>query len=339
MQAAVVRNGRIRVESMPVPQPGPGEVLVRTLACGICGSDVHLFRHGARMMDMARSLGAEPDNLVDGLVMGHEFVAEVVAFGVDCTAELSAGARVCALPFTTVDGVPVTIGASNRAIGAYAEYFLLPETALIPIPADMPQDAAALTEPLAIGVHAVARAGVTDADVAVVIGCGPIGLACIAVLRERGVRTIIATDFSARRRELAGQFGAHTVLDARTTSAIAAVPAGCPAVIFECAGAAGLIGRIVREAPVGARMVVAGISSEEETFLPLLAVAKELTLVFVSFYQREEYLAALDLLQRGRIDWQSWITGRVGLAQVGEAFEWLTGSDRHAKILIEPGRE
>jgi threonine dehydrogenase-like Zn-dependent dehydrogenase len=101
-------------------------------------------------------------------------------------------------------------------------------------------------------------------------------------------------------------------------------------------GVPGLIGQIVRDAPVGARVVVAGICSQEDSFLPLLAVSKELTLHFVSFYRLEEYRAALAMLAEGRIDWQCWVTGEVGLNDVARAFAELRGSDRHAKILIRP---
>ncbi len=97
----------------------------------------------------------------------------------------------------------MSIGASSRTTGAYAEYFLLNESALIRIPDGLPTEAAALTEPLAIGVHAVAKGRVQPDDTAVVIGCGPIGLACIAVLKHHGVKRIVAADFSAKRRELA----------------------------------------------------------------------------------------------------------------------------------------
>lgn len=335
MRAAVVRDCRIVVEQRPMPVPGPGEVLVRTRACGICGSDLHLFEHGAEMMRMAERLGVQPDNLTDGLVMGHEFVAEIVGFGPDTRRELPVGERVVALPFLEIDGLPVSIGASSRTVGAYAEYFLLDEAGLIPVPAHVTDAAAALTEPLAIGVHAVAKGAVLPKETAVVIGCGPIGLACIAALRERGVTSIRASDFSEKRRELALRFGAETVFDPREVSPLAGSPAGST-VVFECVGVPGLIGQIVRDAPVGARVVVAGICSQEDTFLPLLAISKELTLHFVSFYRPEEYRAALGMLAGGRIDWQRWVTGEVGLDCVARAFAELRGSDRHAKILIRP---
>ncbi len=337
MRAAVIRHGRIVVEELPTPVPGAGEVLVRTLACGICGSDLHLFEHGGEMMRMAESLGAVPDNLVDGLVLGHEFVAEVVRFGPDTAARLAPGTRVCALPFLPIDGVPAAIGASSRTIGAYAEYFLLPEAGLIPLPPALPTEAAALTEPLAIGVHAVSAAGPIDAETAVVIGCGPIGLACIAVLRDLGVRRILATDFSTRRLALARELGASEVINAAGGSLLAGrrFEDGC--VVFECVGRQGLIGQIVRDAPAGARIVVAGISSQEESFLPLLAVSKELCIRFVSFYREAEFRQALEMLADGRVAWQSWITGQVDLEQVADAFDALRKTDRHAKILVKPG--
>jgi threonine dehydrogenase-like Zn-dependent dehydrogenase len=337
MRAAVVRDGRIEVDRVATPVPGRGQVLVRTRACGICGSDLHLFEHGAEMMRLAEGLGVEPDNLTDGLVMGHEFVAEIVAFGPDTRRDLPVGERVVALPFLEIDGHAVSIGASSRTVGAYAEYFLLDEASLIRVPTHVTDEAAALTEPLAIGIHAVAKGAVLPHEIAVVIGCGPIGLACIAALKARGVTSIRASDYSAKRRELALRFGAEAALDPREGSPLAGLRAGS-AVVFECVGAPGLIGQIVRDAPVGARVVVAGICSQEDTFLPLLAVSKELSLHFVSFYRPEEYRAALTMLAEGQVDWKSWVTGEVGLEDVALAFAELRGSDRHAKILIRPAR-
>lgn len=339
MRAAVVRNGHIEVEAMPMPEPGPGEVLVRTLACGICGSDLHLFKHGAAMMQLAQRLGAVPDNLTDGLVMGHEFVAQIVRFGPNTPHRLNVGDRVCAVPFLAIDGQPVSIGASSRTVGAYAEYFLLNESGLIRIPDSVTTEAAALTEPLAIGVHAVAKSNVQPDDTAVVIGCGPIGLACIAVLKLRGVKRIVAADLSAKRRALARLFGAGEVVDARKHSAFDLVGATEATVVFECVGAPGMIDQIVKRAPVGARVVVAGICSGEDTFIPMLAVAKELSFQFVSFYRTEEFEAALTILANNDVEWQAWVTGTVPLEGVADAFEALQGSDEHAKILITPSAD
>jgi threonine dehydrogenase-like Zn-dependent dehydrogenase len=324
------------VENRSIPEPGPGEVLVKTLACGICGSDLHLFKHGASMMQLVERLGGVPDNLTDGLVMGHEFVAQIVRFGADTPRRFAAGDRVCAVPFLHIDGAPVSIGASSRTIGAYAEYFLLNESGLIRIPDRVPTAAAALTEPLAIGVHAVAKGSVQQHDTAVVIGCGPIGLACIAVLKLRGIKRIVAADLSAKRRDLAGLFGADEVVDAREHSVFDRVGPTEAAVIFECVGAPGMIDQIVKRAPIGARVVVAGVCSQEDAFIPMLAVAKELSFQFVSFYRADEFEAALNILANDDIAWREWITATVPLERVAEAFEALQRSDQHAKILIIP---
>lgn len=336
MRAAVVRGGRMVVEDRPVPEPGPGEVLVKTLACGICGSDLHLFKHGASMMQLVERLGGVPDNLTDGLVMGHEFVARIVRFGVDTPRRFAAGDRVCAVPFLQIDGAPVSIGASSRTIGAYAEYFLLNESGLIRIPDGVATEAAALTEPLAIGVHAVAKGNVQPHETAVVIGCGPIGLACIAVLKLSGVRRIVAADLSPKRRDLAKRFGADEVVDARKDSAFDRVGATEATAIFECVGAPGMIDQIVKRAPIGARVVVAGICSEADAFVPMLAVAKELSFQFVSFYRQDEFETALAMLANDDVEWQAWVTATVPLERVAEAFEALQRSDVHAKILITP---
>ncbi|MGZ6020577.1 MAG: zinc-binding dehydrogenase [Phenylobacterium sp.] len=343
MRAAVMRGDRFAVEERPRPTPGPGEVLVRVRACGVCGSDLHYFHHADSMIDNVRALGASTEamerNLAAGPVLGHEFVCEVEDFGPDTARRLEGGARVCSMPFLTRGGVPQLIGASQEAAGAYAEYMLLTEALLLPVDPSIPDEAAALCEPLGIAVHAVNKAAMQPQDVPVIVGCGPIGLAIIAVLKARGVSRIIASDLSPKRRELAGAIGASLVVDAREQSVSAAAQAdapGAPLVFFENTGAAGMLHRLVLEAPAQARIIGAGIPAGAESFIPMLAISKELQLTFVIFYSAQEFAEALELIRQGALDWRPLVTGKVGLAGVTQAFKDLEDPERHAKILIDP---
>lgn len=336
MRAAVVRHGNVVIENRPVPEPGPGQVLVRTVACGICGSDLHLVRHGARMMQMVRDLGGEPDNLVDGLIPGHEFVATIEAFGSQTRQTLRRGQRIVAPPFLRVGGAPVSIGASSLTTGAYAEYFLLDEASLLPVPETARTEAAALTEPVAIALHAVNRSGIKAGDLAVVIGCGPIGLAVITVLAERGIHSVIASDLSEVRRTVAAQLGASSVVDPRAADLWREVgPA--PVHIFECTGARGMIHDLILRSPGRSRITVAGISSDSESILPMVAIAKEIDLCFVSFYSADEFAQALAMVCREHFPAAAFVTGQVGLAAAAAQFPGLPG-DSHIKVLIEPAR-
>ncbi len=339
MRAAVMRGDKFVVEERPMPKPGAGDVLVKVRACGICGSDLHYFKHAPETIELAAKLGAPTDEmkrtLREGPILGHEFVCEVVEFGPETQKTLKIGDRVASMPFVLRNGAPVLIGSTPEVSGAYAEYMLLSEVLLLPIDADVPDDAAALIEPLGIAVHATNKANLTGEETAVVVGCGPIGLTVIAVLKARGIKTIIASDLSAKRRELAKAMGATQVLDAREQSAVTAAGAG-KVVIFENTGAPGMLGRIVLEAPQNAKVVVTGIAAGDESFLPMVAILKELSFSFVIYYTPEEFAEALQLIKAGALDWKKLVTGHVGLSGVTQAFKDLTDPETHAKIIINP---
>ena len=219
MRAAVMRDRKLVVADVPAPEPGPGEVLVRTLACGICGSDLHALRFADQFVATARRAGnPRVMDLARDVIMGHEFCAEIVEHGPATTRTLKAGSRVCSRPLLMRATGPQSIGYSNDNPGGYAEYMRLSEDLLLEVPNGLATDHAALTEPMAVGVHAVAKARLEPDDAPLVIGCGPVGLAVIAALRLAGVRPIVAADFSKRRRELAVAVAADIVADPAETT-------------------------------------------------------------------------------------------------------------------------
>jgi threonine dehydrogenase-like Zn-dependent dehydrogenase len=355
-----MRNKKLVVDELLDPEPGPGEVLVKTLACGICGSDLHALRHAERMVDAARrSGGLVVMDVARDVVMGHEFCAEVVDFGPGTSRNLKPGARVCGLPvLIRPDGVH-TIGYSNQTPGGYAQYMRLTEALVVGVPDGLPPEIAALTEPMAVGLHAVAKARIDRHDVPLVIGCGPVGLAVIAALRLANVRPIVAADFSPRRRELAAAMGADLVVDPAVNSPYqswrdVAVwgnpadappvppwmpgPAPRPAVIFECVGLPGMIEQILVSAPHEARVVVVGVCMERDQFEPMFGINKELNVQFVLAYTPEEFAATLHNIAQERINVGPLITAHVALDNVPAAFDELASPDRHAKIMVDPWR-
>lgn len=337
MRAAVMRDSAFFVEERAMPVPGPGDVLLRTRLCGICGSDLHQFKHAHEIDQLARSMGAPGQDLSKGMVLGHEYVGEIVDFGPDTQQTLAKGDRVVSVPFLLRDGVPVPIGANVEVDGAYAEYFLGSEALLLKIPDGVPDAAAALVEPLGIGVHAVAKSFLDgDSHPCVILGCGPIGLAIAAVLRMRGVSVIIASDFSPKRRELAQAMGATTTVHPKETSPFTKLPEGRPAIVFDCTGVRGVLSQAIVEAPVGSQIVVAGIPQGEDSFNPMIAIAKELNLQFVLYYAPEEFAEALAAIAEGKLDWRPLVTGTVGLEGIADAFDALGDPEVHAKIMIDP---
>lgn len=353
-----MRDRRLVVADVPVPRPGPGDVLVRTLACGICGSDLHALRHAEQFVETARRAGNTfVMDLARDVVMGHEFCAEIVEHGPETTRRLPVGARVCSRPTLMRATGPQSIGYSNDNPGGYGEYMRLSEALLLAVPDGLATEHAALTEPMAVGVHAVAKARLGPDDVPLVIGCGPVGLAVIAALRLAGARPIVAADFSRRRRELALTLGADVVVDpaemtpwqswreaavyrdparAPKLAPWIAGPAVRPAVVFECVGVPGVLDQVMAAASRSTRIVVVGVCMEPDTIHPLLGIGKELNLQFVLGYTPDEFAATLRHIAEGAIPTAPLITGAVGIDGVADAFVALGSPDRHAKILVKP---
>jgi threonine dehydrogenase-like Zn-dependent dehydrogenase len=214
MRAVACTNGELEVVTRPEPVPGPGQVRIQVLRCGICGSDLHARRGCDEWADMAARVGYDRFARSDEpIVFGHEFCGEVAEYGPGCRHSSPTGTRVVALPLLRGDGGVDTVGLSVHAPGAYAEQMLVQESLMMPVPNGLGSDVAALTEPMAVAWHAVRRGEVRKRTVAIVIGCGPIGLAVILLLKARGVRTVVASDYSPARRALARACGADVVVD------------------------------------------------------------------------------------------------------------------------------
>jgi 2-desacetyl-2-hydroxyethyl bacteriochlorophyllide A dehydrogenase len=343
MRAAVMRSGRIVAAEVPDPVPGAGQVLVKTLACGICGSDLHALKHGEQMVRISREIGAGAFvmDLSRDVVMGHEFCAEVLDFGPGCERKFRRGDRVCSMPVMPSAAGVAGVGYSNEFPGGYGERMLLPEPLLLRVPDSLPSEAAALTEPLAVAEHAVAKGALGNGEAPLVVGCGPVGLAVIAALRRRGIEPIVASDLSPSRRAQAAKLGAHAVVDPRSEPPMErfAKEAGAKqAVIFECVGVPGMLAQLMKQAPRGGRIVVVGVCMEDDRIQPLVPISKELNLQFVLAYTPEEFAATLHALADGDFDASAFLTGRVGVDGVAGAFDALATPDRHVKILVEPWR-
>jgi 2-desacetyl-2-hydroxyethyl bacteriochlorophyllide A dehydrogenase len=357
MRAVVRRNRRLVCDEIGELEPAAGQVLVRTLACGICGSDLHALHHMEHMIDLGRRAG-NPDNGFDpaaDTVFGHEFCAEILDHGPGSSKALKAGARVVSVPVTLTAGGMEPLGFSNRLPGGFAERMLLSEALILEVPNGLSTEHAALTEPFAVGFHAVAKARLDANSVALVIGCGPVGLAVIAALKTQGHGPVIAADFSPRRRAAAEKLGADIVIDpARESPHDRWESLGVPKargaqqmmrmmgggfgqpVIFECVGAPGVVEALIEAAPAGAQIVVAGVCMETDRIEPSIAITKEIELTFVFGYTPEEFAQTLHHIAEGRVDVSGLVTGRVGLDGVADAFTALGDPEAHVKILVEP---
>lgn len=214
MKAVSCLEGELSVVDLPSPQPAAGQLLLDVRRCGICGSDLHAKDHAGELADVLDSVGY-PDFMRNdtSVVMGHEFCGEVVERGKGAAREFKSGALIVSFPMLRAHGGVHLTGLSPLAPGGYAEQVLAEAAMSFVVPNGLDADTAALTEPMAVALHAVQRSDIGKRDVAVVVGCGPVGLAVICHLKAIGVHTVIASDFSPGRRALAARCGAHVVVD------------------------------------------------------------------------------------------------------------------------------
>ncbi len=354
---AVLRRGRELVEGeIAEPVPQAGQVLAKTLVCGICGSDLHALHHLDHLLDLNRRAGA-PDNVdpAADIVFGHEFSAEILDHGPGTSGALKAGTHVVSMPLAIGPQGVETVGYSNRFPGGFAERIVLQEDLLLPVPNGLSAEAAALVEPMSVGEHAVNQASPAADSVCLVIGCGPVGLAVIAALKRRGLGPVVASDFSASRRRMAERMGADIIVDPAQSSPHAHwedfdVPANMAsfgaaslsgrhrrdAIIFECVGVPGLIQNLIQSAPPTARLVVVGVCMEDDQFQPSLAITKQLRIDFSYAYDAAEFAATLHNIAEGHIDVQPLISGTTGRSGVADAFRALGEKDGPVKILVNP---
>jgi threonine dehydrogenase-like Zn-dependent dehydrogenase len=351
MRAAVMRGpNNLVVDDVPDPVPGKGQLLVRTIACGICGSDLHFLKYAKEMVELGEEMTAGGPGLGGGLdlskdlIMGHEFSAEVLELGPDTQAGVKPGDVVVSLPVMVTDLTDLEsiqpIGAySNTYGGGYAELMLLSAMVATPVPNGLDPRHAALTEPMAVGLHAVNKSGIKAGESAVVLGAGPVGLACISALARMGVEPIVAADFSPARRILAKTMGAHEAVDPRDETAIDAwtrLDGKKSMVIFEAVGVPGMLDQAMRAAPRAGRVLVVGACMENDFVRPLIGIGKELEIRFALGYDPMEFGGTLRAIAEGEMDVVPLITGEVGIDGVPQAFEDLGNPDDHCKILVEP---
>ena len=336
MTAAIYRgDGRIEVDRVPVPQPGPGELLVEVAACGICGSDLHLV-----LEQYARP----------GAILGHEWSGTVVA-GADGGPQRAPGDRVVSNSSPGCGSCrPCRRGRPSVCLlressdlrdmrGAFARYLVVPAASTLPVPDSLDMRTAALAEPTAIALHAVELAGVGPDDRVLVTGGGPVGLLIVSVLLARGIGDITVSEPSALRRERAREVGASRTVrpEELAEPPVGGVVAGPVDVAFECSGrpeageaALGLLDRAGTLVFVGTGPVPVPVNHNRMIIL-------ELEVVGAYNYSAEGFQPALDLLARGALPVDLLVEpDDVPLGGVMAAMERLSRGEVPSKLLVNP---
>jgi L-iditol 2-dehydrogenase len=326
--------GDIRVDAEPGPEPGPGETLVQVSAVGLCGSDLHWFSEGA--------IGDA--QLSHPLVLGHE-AAGVIASGP------RRGQRVAidpAIPDGTCracrDGYRnlcphVRFSGHGDTDGTLREFMAWPTELLHPLPDELSDSDGAILEPLGVAVHSVDLGHLPFAGTAAVIGCGPIGLLTIQLLRLSGAASIVAFDPLAHRRKAAAAAGADLVVDPGdlAVGGLRDLVGYGVDVAFEIAGGDEAVGLAMDATRPGGRITLGGIPDDDHIgFSAAVARRKGLTIALVR-RMNEVYPRAIRLVARGQVDTGPLVTDRFGLYDVAEAFGTAVRRDG-LKVIVEPGR-
>jgi L-idonate 5-dehydrogenase len=320
---------RISVHEAPVPEPGPGEVRLRVRYCGICGSDLSLYKTG---------VWSGPD-----VVLGHEISAVV---DLDPSGEWASGARV--VPYPAGRGCGECVWCREGKVryclnpptgqygGGFAEFLTVPRTSLIPVPDDLDDRAASVAEPLGVALRGVAMAEPTPADLAYVSGLGPIGLFAAAGLAAAGCR-VLGADPRADRRALGLVVGCDEVLDPTAEDPIAVTtaldPHG-PRIAMECAGVPDSLQGIFDVCGHGGVVGILGIPMAPVFLLRM--TLKEQRAHAIQGPSPESMRRALDLL-RERPRTAEVITGEVPLEETDRAFADLEAGTGGVKVLVAPG--
>ncbi|MEQ6901558.1 zinc-binding dehydrogenase [Nocardioides sp. YIM 152588] len=348
MRAVTLRDGTLGLHEVPRPVPGPGQVLVRTLACAICASDHHYMDHPE--VAAADRSGARVHAPEEHVVMGHEYCAELVAYGPDTQRAWPLGTRLTSPPALFSGGTIRIIGMAPDAPGGFGEYFLLSEVLARPLPDDLEPATLSLIDALAVGWY-YTRLGTQEANrVPLVVGLGAIGLGVVLALKQRGSGPVVAADHNPVRRELAARLGADVVVDPATEPAFAAwrrAAWGSPAEVhdrialsglptcsvYECVGRDGVLADLVDGCPNDTRILSAG-GAAADTIPSAAAHLKGVNLQFGGGPAITDWYETLDLVASGTIDPSPLIGETVGIDGLAEAIDRARRADAPPRIVF-----
>jgi (R,R)-butanediol dehydrogenase/meso-butanediol dehydrogenase/diacetyl reductase len=339
MKAMVWRNKTgLGIEDIDKPQASPGRVLIKAAACGICGSDLFLYKNRV---------------ISQGCILGHEVAGIVETVGQGVTA-IAPGDRVlvrpngCGICKHCVRG-DENICSQRRSIGfgavpgGFAEYLTVEPDQCIIVPAALGLDQAALTDQVSTALHALKLVRFQAGESALVLGSGPIGLCVIMMLKQAGASKIGVTEMLPERKALAEQFGAHAVFDPTQPKLAAAMaelygPDGADA-FFECSGAAPATQQAIAMAPRGARIALVGMCSASISIIPMSLFQRQLTIVGSFGNTQQECIECMDLMANKQIPSKELITKRLTLDDVPAEFEHQLTSKTDIKVQTQMFKE
>ncbi|MDI2033746.1 NAD(P)-dependent alcohol dehydrogenase [Paenarthrobacter nitroguajacolicus] len=336
MRASVLTSHKtIELQEVAVPEPQPGQVLVRVTAVGVCGSDTHFYETG--------SIG---DIVVEGpIVLGHETAGEIVAVGPGVDSS-RVGTRVAVEPQTPCRKCDycktgryhlcrdILFYGAWPVDGSFAEYVIVDDDFAHAVPESISDEQAALLEPLSVAVHAARRAGVKAGHKVLITGAGPIGVMNVQVAKALGASEVVISDPIAHRREFALAHGADLALDP-TTSGLDDY-AEYFDVYIDASGNARAILPAFPAVKRGGTACLVGMGGDELNVPIAMIQHREITLTG-TFRYVNTWPTAIALLASGAVDVEGIVTGRYGLEDVEESLMKAKKDPLAIKTMVIPG--
>jgi L-iditol 2-dehydrogenase len=342
----------VKVEDLPRPEPGPGEVLLKVAAVGVCGSDVHYYTDGA----IGDQVVTEP------IIMGHEASAWVAAVGPQVEADLEVGQLVAIEPAIPCgECEPCQRGDPNLCPyvrfcgtppidGVFAEYTVMPAENCFPLPQTFTPVEGAMLEPLGVGIYAVDRARLRPGYTVAVLGAGPIGLSIAAVARAAGASEIYMTEPLAYRRRFALDYVADVALNPYpgpdegyddVVDEIVRLTAGRGVdVAFEAAGAEETPDQCAGVARRGGSVIIAGIPKDDRMLFTASTSRHRGLTIKVVRRMKHTYPRAIRLVRHGRVEVDALVSHRFPLERIADAFETVAAYDDGViRAVIEMDKE
>jgi L-iditol 2-dehydrogenase len=335
MRASVLhRPGVVVVEERPRPRPGPDQVLVRVTSVGVCGSDTHYYDHGRIgrfVVESPMVLGHEASGMIEELgegvqdrVVGQRVSLEPGVPDLSCEQCLSGRYNLCR---------NMRFFATPPIDGAFAEYVAVHHSFAHPVPHQVSDDAAALLEPLSVGVWACRKGKVTAGSRVLITGAGPVGLVSLQTALAFGATDVTVSDVNPARLQLAEDLGATRTID--PTKESLEDLARQPEVLLECSGFAPAIGDGIRSLGPAGRAVLVGMGGDEVP-LPLSVVQERELKVTGTFRYANTWPTAIALVASGRVDLDRLVTGHFGLEQVVDALTAGRRDPGSVKAVVHP---
>lgn len=343
MTAAVMpETGKIVLEERPVPELNADEVLVKVMAVGVCGSDVHYYENGR----IGRFVVEKP------IILGHECAGIIAGVGAD-VRRVSVGDRVAVEPGVTCGRCKackegrynlcpdVQFLATPPVDGAFVQYMKIREDMVFPIPDHLSFEVAALNEPFSVGIHAAKRSKLQPGDTVAIMGMGPVGLMAVAAARSFGAARIIVTDLEDVRLEAAKKLGATHTINIRQEDSLERVREITGGegvdVAWETAGNPKALQSALYSVRRGGKLAIVGLPAQDEIALNVPFIADNELDIFGIFRYANTYPMGIEFLASGSIDAESLITDRYPLAETQEALERaIHNKSGSLKVIVYP---